>query len=509
MKASFDLCCQPWLPCLGRDGQPVALGLADALVQAHQLRELQGDTPLETAALHRLLLAILHRVFGPESRRAWAALWQRGRWDEAAVRAYLQRWQDRFDLFDDVHPFYQTANPREGTSPITRLDISLAYNNATLFEHQMADGSLSVSPAQAARWLVTLQSSGVGTGPPSDPYPAGPLVNAMLVMPQGQTLFETLMLNLLEYHDDRPIPSGPDDRPIWEHDQNPYPPSPKTFYRPGYLAYLTWQCRTVRLLPHQVDGQVVVRQCHLAPGARWDSSLIEDPMKVYVRDEKKGTWPLRLRQDRALWRDSHALFRLRDPSFRPPLAFRELAEHMDRGTLRREQIHNYVVLGLSNDNASLNFYRQERMPLPLAYLAEDEQGERLRDSLFQALQAAEDAGNVLRKAGRELAAWIVSPTDKSKAHPDNVKLVFGRLRIESHYWPGLEIAFDRFVRDLAIKDQTALDGWLDTVLRTARRAFEHAAEATGDPMRGLKAANLARGTLERLLAKSIGRKERQ
>ena len=86
MKPSFDLCQQPWLPCVRLDGLPIALGLGDALAQAHRLRELQGETPLETAALHRLLLAILHRVVGPDSRRAWAALWQRGCWDGAAVQ---------------------------------------------------------------------------------------------------------------------------------------------------------------------------------------------------------------------------------------------------------------------------------------------------------------------------------------------------------------------------------------------------------------------------------------
>ncbi len=507
MKPSFDLCHEPWLPCIDQEGQAVALGLGDALAHAHQIRELQGDTPLETAALHRLLLAILHRVFGPDSHVAWSRLWQRGCWDEAAVQGYLGCWRERFDLFDELRPFYQTANPRAGTDPINRLDVSLAYNNATLFSHQMADGSLSASPAQAARWLVTLQSSGVGTGPPTDPYPAGPLASGMIVMPQGRTLFETLMLNLLQYHDDRPIVSGADDRPIWERDRDPYPPSPKTFYRPGYLAYLTWQSRTVRLLPQWQGGAWVVRECHVAQGARWDPALIEDPMKVYVRDKDSGLKPLFLSETRALWRDSHALFTLRDSAFRPPVAFRELAEQVDRGALRRDQACTYLVLGLCSKNAALHFYRHERMPLPLAYLTEDDQGQRLRDSLLQALQAVEDAGYALRRAGREVAAWMVSPADGRKARKEHVDGILGGLQVESRYWPCLEVPFRRLVVDLAVSQQAALDTWLDLVLGTARRAFQETAEAVGDPMRGMKAANLARGTLDRLLAKAIGRKE--
>jgi len=88
-------------------------------------------------------------------------------------------------------------------------------------------------------------------------------------------------------------------------------------------------------------------------------------------------------------------------------------------------------------------------------------------------------------------------------------MVLGQLRIESGYWPLLEVAFRRFIRELPVRGQPALDEWLDTVLRVARRAFQEAAEAVSDPIRGLKAATLARGTLERFLAKAIGGKEGQ
>ena len=60
MATSFNLCDEPWLPCIRLDGRAVELGLYDMLMQAHTLRELLGETPLETAALHRLLLAVLH-----------------------------------------------------------------------------------------------------------------------------------------------------------------------------------------------------------------------------------------------------------------------------------------------------------------------------------------------------------------------------------------------------------------------------------------------------------------
>jgi CRISPR system Cascade subunit CasA len=135
MNVSFNLIDQPWLPCVRLDGQPLRLGLYDALAQAHTLRELQGEIPLSTAALHRLLLAILHRNFGPRNRSEWARLWRAGRWDAGALHAYFDRWRDRFDLFHEAYPFYQSATPPGEPQTLNRLSLTHAYNS-TLFEHQ-------------------------------------------------------------------------------------------------------------------------------------------------------------------------------------------------------------------------------------------------------------------------------------------------------------------------------------------------------------------------------------
>src|SRR3989337_362986 len=107
MTYSFNLIDQPWIPCVQADGQVSELSLSETLSQAHEVRGLQGDSPLETAALYRLLLAILHSALrGPASRAEWTALWQAGRWDTHRLQAYLQPWRHRFDLFDSHRPFY-------------------------------------------------------------------------------------------------------------------------------------------------------------------------------------------------------------------------------------------------------------------------------------------------------------------------------------------------------------------------------------------------------------------
>jgi CRISPR system Cascade subunit CasA len=112
---SFDLVDEPWRPWVERSNRrPVCLGLRDTLVRAPELRELVDPSPLATAALHRLLLALLHRIVGPPGTDAWLALWRAGRWEPVLINAYPDRWQRRFDLLEPEHPFYQTTGMGRG-----------------------------------------------------------------------------------------------------------------------------------------------------------------------------------------------------------------------------------------------------------------------------------------------------------------------------------------------------------------------------------------------------------
>ena len=96
MPVSFNLVDKPWLPVVWLDGTAGEVGLRDALVRAHEIRELVDGSPLVTVSLHRLLLAILHRNFGPTSFEAWKALWRQGRWDAEKLDSYFTQWRHRF-----------------------------------------------------------------------------------------------------------------------------------------------------------------------------------------------------------------------------------------------------------------------------------------------------------------------------------------------------------------------------------------------------------------------------
>src|SRR5262245_6528593 len=100
MRLCFNLLDQPWLPCRALDGRSLTLGVREALTRSHELQELRDSSPLTTAALVRLLLAVLHAAHGrPWTNRRRVDLWSNGRWDAETINEYLDQWQGRFDLF--------------------------------------------------------------------------------------------------------------------------------------------------------------------------------------------------------------------------------------------------------------------------------------------------------------------------------------------------------------------------------------------------------------------------
>ena len=82
MHYTFNLVDRPWIPCVTVSGESVDVGLRDLLRTTHDLAEIRSESPLETVSIYRLVLAILHRVFGRAVLRS-GLVWNGGRggWD--------------------------------------------------------------------------------------------------------------------------------------------------------------------------------------------------------------------------------------------------------------------------------------------------------------------------------------------------------------------------------------------------------------------------------------------
>jgi CRISPR system Cascade subunit CasA len=516
MTFSFNLIDRPWLPCLWLDGRAEELSLRDVFTHAMQLADVRGDTPPETAALYRLLLAILYRAFDEPNRwlKQWEGFWRAGIWDTARLEAYLTQVQPAFDLFDPHRPFWQAPNLESRIETVSSLRAHLASGaDATWFDHTTEASGYPMTAAQAARALVAIQAFGLaGTKGPTMSFNNAPCSRGVVFVVKGQTLFKTLMLNLFD-------PNLPgyglkratgDDRAIWEVTK-PFAKSPKRPY--GYLDYLTWPNRRVLLLTE--DG-ATVREMRYEPGIKVEVDVF-NPMMHWEAANKKGKktddgkkaishYALPFRLEKAFWRDSVALlaaarFGSSDPAqSKPPAAFNWIDNLIADGVLSNTHALRYEALGMCTKSGQdkTYFYRAETMPLPLAYLNHD-QADELVGKLGNAMKTANQVEKRLYFALNLLAELVLSPTadQKSGRKPDgkDVNNLLKGWDAETFFWNGLERPFQELLITLPDEPDKARDAWHTTLGRRARQAFDRAALAAGTSPRAHKAIAQAEAKL--------------
>ena len=110
----FNLTTNPWLPVVRLNGATDEVNLVTLLTQAHRIRRILGQTPPMTAALHRLVLALMHRAYGPVNAAAWADLWRADSLPTPKLPT------DRFELFDNERPFFQCPAVSQVPPPAQR-----------------------------------------------------------------------------------------------------------------------------------------------------------------------------------------------------------------------------------------------------------------------------------------------------------------------------------------------------------------------------------------------------
>jgi len=507
---SFDLVSEKWVPCVRLDGSTDELGLLDTLVHAHELREVVDASPLVTASLHRLLLAILHRNFGPRNYDAWRKLWEAGEFDAEIVGAYFDKWRHRFDLFDEERPFYQTPGMDEKMlKPVACLAHEIAQgNNPTLFDHSCEDQAVALRPSESARLLVTHQATALH-GLVSRERPewrsakAGTIARGFLVMPAGASLFASLMLNALpvstrrfdEYQDDAPAWECADACCVEERSLR------------GYLDLLTWQSRRVWLEPDPSEGDLHVRRAISAKGCEFlDGMQPDDPMMAYIapRDRSKEPHALEFDERRVLWRDSMVLLTSERDLWRQPQTIEHLAELVITGDLPGGAVLDLSVFGMAlqgSQRRNIGFWRHERLPLPLRYLADDE----LVDYLHECVQLTERVHGSLYGAACELAEEALTAGGRSADTHARDQFI-ASLGVSSAYWAALELPFRELVVALAEEDgdRYALEAsWAELLRSTAWEVFERAQRSLAPNARNLRASSHARRVLGGSLRKHL------
>lgn len=518
---SFNLVDEPWIPCRLIGGNPQSitlLDLQDAFRLSPSIQAIAGENPLVTISIHRLLLAILHRVLaGPRNADEWGMLKKADCWDEAKLLEYLQRWKSRFDLFDEQYPFYQTPGldfSREMSVARLRMD-----NFNTLFDHTFDDAPPELSPAEAARLLIAYQSfdtGGIKTGDTGRDFAdSSPLLQSAVCLVRGQNLFQTLLFNLHHYsaEDGEPFSFDPNkDKPSWERDETV---RPADRFPEGYLDLLTWQSRRLRLHPQlQADGKVIISRAVLMKGYQFPDDFTRSNKETMVAFRKRlkaetiaSAWAtVGFEPGKSLWRDSQALFQSISDQRERPKMLTWLYDLSANGFLNRTQILPVEFFGLTADQAKLLFWRHETLPVTLEYLG----SKTLIQQLGLALSLADKVAEQLRLAQRLLGAKLLSSSENRKPLGSDITAITEHLASEPIYWSQLETYFKQLLTDLP-NDQSqdeegetvygvcVLAEWARVLKRTAEDAFQIATRSLDGSSRALKAVAIAQNSFNHKL----------
>lgn len=556
---TFSLLEREWIPVVAGGGERRHVSLRDSLLRAAEFRRIDAGHPLQTAALYRLHLALLHRALkGPQDAEQGADWYLAGHFPDD-VAHYLDRYADRFHLFGP-QPFLQVKDldpalvGENFRSHWTRLSAEEGSPNTTALYNVEArpggDRSDALTPAQAALRLLEHQTFALGglIKRFTTSARAAPVATAGLFLAEGANLHQTLCLNLVPYPQ---AMHGPD-LPPWEE-------APLTVaqiracYDPeqprvaaGYASRYTWPSRSVLLLPEEAPQGVVVRWIGFGAGVPLagpgeGSGTGTDPMVSLrpSRDPKnEQPFPYKLRRERLLWRDMNAL--LPDPAAQvsedrkggvkvrpgtPPktvsqarAVMRAVAERQRRvqpppvpsqdapedawaeeGTPDARAAHPVipmVVFGQLTDQGKAFAMRQETYTLPEAFI---ENPEAFRDHVQAALTDASTVGEGLRRSVHLLAHALLKKDAERDPHKDDVGKLANQIPAEPTYWAGLDTPFRAYLLALDADPQVALRDWHAALRREALAGWHTAEEAAGMNAAGLRAVEKAQGPLLKAL----------
>ncbi len=522
---SFNLIDERWIPCIRvEDGEIVSLSLRETLAESHTLYDIAGDTPLQTAALYRLLIAIVLRVYQPtaDDIEMWREMW-RNPWDMARINAYLDEQKPKFDLFDQERPFYQSDSDdsRVRPKPITSIKYGNGFLHNPLFDHDNEVIENPLMAAEAARNLIAVQTFGLGGGH-KGMFSDAPWSKGIIFFVQGQTLKETIFLNLLPYPDEGrefTVSDTEDDVPAWEQD-DPFVMKGGTPL--GYLDYLTWQNRRILLFPESRNGELMVREWQVG-GGELLAAEINDALKFYTKHDKDGLRVFQFKESRGLWPDSYALFAPmnvgNDRRSVPPMAFTHLKLLIDdMGLLKSHLVYRCKAMGQGKNQAKIEYLREERFPFPLRYLVE----ENLRNQLRDALQLCDLFAFYLRGALRRVGfyLYLAKPDEvgwkSAKINPKAKKMIseLARTDIDNwithteadiYFWASLDVPFQEFIDRLAKEniDET-MNWWKSQIRKAVIGAFDKAKQYAHESERAHRAIVEGQGYLTYQLDKMLG-----
>ncbi|MFR5932497.1 MAG: type I-E CRISPR-associated protein Cse1/CasA [Oscillospiraceae bacterium] len=428
-EIAFNLLEEPWIRVLRPDCRVEEVSLRQALLQAQAYSDLAGELPTQDVAVLRLLLAVLHGVFGrvnaqgqpveinniSSAVRQWRSLWELGRFPEQPIVDYLEQWHDRFWLFHPKRPFWQVPEAEIGTkytSAKLNGELSESGNKLRLFPAYAGTGKTELTYAQAARWLLYINgfddtsSKPKGTGLPS--VGAGWLGKLGLIQAVGNNLFETLLMNLMLLQD--ASKAWGEEKPCWELDHPRSGERIEISQPDNPAALLTLQSR--RLLLHR-NGDRVIGYALLGGDFFEKTNAFCEQMTIWRTTQEKKDAPfiyLPKRHDpsRQFWREFPTIFTERSSADTPIhtpgiVRWMTLLQNPTQHCLSSKTLVRFRVTGV--EYGDKDFFVtdtfQDELSFHISLL--DEIGRAWRNIIKGEIHRCEQFADALGKLARDLA----------------------------------------------------------------------------------------------------------
>lgn len=475
----FNLIDESWIPVRRQDGSFAELGIKEALLTAKELSGIEDPSPLVVASLYRFLLAVLYRALeGPTDIDQAKQLFRDGL-PADKIDAYLEKWRDRFWLFDDKYPFGQIPEfyPKKWRS-WTALAVEKNADTAkVLFDHTPAENSPKASCANIVRCMLATQTFAVSTGKSELSHTGtAPSAGAVMLIPIGKDLSDTLLFCLVPQN--RDVLAA--DLACWEKspeslsylkskviviDQKKGDEKERTIERAptGVVDIYSWRTRSIKL---RLESENEISVIGFASGVGYLDGFCVDPMLGYeIRevalkgsDQKvKKKFSITF-EDKGLWREFDSL--LPGESGLSPVVVENAV------ALTKRYAHRFpsglMALGQKYypPRPNIAFWKKELFVLPIALLGDRD----IRTEIRRFLSVSEDSELALYAACTSFAKCLLGHGDRKIEQADISEFV-KQIGAISFYWSRLEIRFQELLHAYTMEaDPDAIElRWLKFV----------------------------------------------
>lgn len=340
----MNIATDPWLPVWTNAGHTDTVSLRDAFARASTIAAVRFPDPVHTAAAHRLLIAVDSAAHDANDDPAdWI--------DEHAAR---------FDLFDDVAPFGQSADLRthpEAWKPAVALCLSAAGDQAVFIDHRHSSSGSTLTPTEAVPELLGRLAFTPGGIQPFPAAPYGPdakngkrsvLTGKAFVWIEGPTLADTLTVNRV---------SGGTFHFTWPGEWTPG----ETQRCDGPIAALTWPSRAIIV---DTEGTGDITRVMVANGAVFDDNTPQMlPHSLWHPDKDGALAPVSVSTSALTWLRTLEAWA---PTGKTPLFDQRVGILATAANLPEQQrrTHTIHVAGLATFQSRIDGPIEATVPIP-------------------------------------------------------------------------------------------------------------------------------------------------